>query len=48
MGRSIPRLRYVDYIETQGEPMYEHAVKSPEGVGKKADSQYILGVGAND
>ena len=22
-----PRLRYVDYIETQGEPMYRHAVQ---------------------
>jgi ATP-dependent DNA ligase len=38
-------LRYVDYIETRGEAMYEHAVKiGLEGVvGKKADSQYIGG-----
>ena len=40
-----PRLRYVDYIETQGEAMYKHAVQiGLEGViGKKADSQYIGG-----
>ena len=40
-----PRLRYVDYIEKQGEPMYRHAVQiGLEGVvGKRADSQYIGG-----
>jgi bifunctional non-homologous end joining protein LigD len=45
LPKEHPRLRYVDYIENQGEAMYEHAVKiGLEGVvGKKADSQYIGG-----
>jgi bifunctional non-homologous end joining protein LigD len=38
-----PRLRYVDFIETEGEFMFEHAARiGLEGVvGKKADSPYL-------
>jgi bifunctional non-homologous end joining protein LigD len=45
LPREHSRLRYVDYIEAQGEAMYRHAVKvGLEGVvGKKADSPCMGG-----
>lgn len=38
-----PMLRFVDYIETEGEFMFTHAVKvGMEGVvGKRVDSPYV-------
>ena len=40
--RQTPRLHYVDFIESRGEEMFEHAVAiGMEGVvGKRADSPY--------
>jgi bifunctional non-homologous end joining protein LigD len=41
----MPRLRYVDHIETEGELVFKHAVQiGIEGVvGKRVDSPYIGG-----
>ena len=45
IGKDTPRLRYVDYLKTDGEKMFQHAAKvGIEGVvAKRADSPYRAG-----